>query len=606
MYGANTIFENIQFEIKNTEKIALVGRNGCGKTTLLKAIAGVEELERGEIHKMNGIRIGYLAQATFEHDEALVKEELEAAFSHLKEMERELAKLTAKMAEDHSEEVLNAYARLQQRFEEAGGYIYESEMMNVFTRFGFQESDLTRTIGSFSGGQKTRLAFVKLLLSKPDILLLDEPTNHLDIDTIEWLEGYVKRYPKAVVMVSHDRMFLDDVADVVYELEYGVMRRYPGNYTHYIHTKKSDLEQQKSAYARQQKEIQRMEELIEKFRYKKNKAVFAQSKIKYLERMERVEDPKKEARSFHARFEPRVRGGKRVLEVADLVIGYDQPLCTVNLEIMQKQRIAIIGPNGKGKSTFVKTLMKSIPALSGSFLLGHQIEVGYFDQELAQFDTTKTVLEEVWDDFSDLTQSEVRTALGCFLFSGEDVFKTVDCLSGGEKVRLSLVKLMLSHPNFLIMDEPTNHLDLAGKEALEASLQDYEGTMLFVSHDRYFISKLATAILVIDEGKATYYPLTYAEYSNKTLIETETKEIETTKPKPTKPINYASKIKKLEAMIAKKEEELEALRELRFEPEYYHDYQKMNELDSTIDDIHNEIEHLMTQWEEYSEQQERS
>ena len=266
MYGANTIFENIQFEIKNTEKIALVGRNGCGKTTLLKAIAGVEELERGEIHKMNGIRIGYLAQTTFEHDEALVKEELEAAFSHLKEMERELAKLTAKMAEDHSEEVLNAYARLQQRFEEAGGYIYESEVMNVFTRFGFQESDLTRTIGSFSGGQKTRLAFVKLLLSKPDILLLDEPTNHLDIDTIEWLEGYVKRYPKAVVMVSHDRMFLDDVADVVYELEYGVMRRYPGNYTHYIHTKKSDLEQQKSAYARQQKEIQRMEELIEKFR----------------------------------------------------------------------------------------------------------------------------------------------------------------------------------------------------------------------------------------------------------------------------------------------------------------------------------------------------
>lgn len=605
-YGANTIFEDIQFEIKNTEKIAVVGRNGCGKTTLLKAIAGVETLDRGDIHKMNDVTIGYLAQTTLDHDEALVIDELEHVFDYLKKMEKQLQALTDKMTYDHSEETLDAYAKLQQRFEEAGGYTYHSEMMTIFTRFGFVEEDLQRPISSFSGGQKTRLAFVKLLLSKPDILLLDEPTNHLDIDTIEWLENYVKRYPKAVVIVSHDRMFLDDVVDVVYEIEYGIMRRYPGNYTNYVNTKKSDLEQQKSAYMRQQKEIQHMEELIEKFRYKKNKAAFAQSKIKYLERMDKIEDPKKEQATFHARFEPRVRGGRRVLEIKDLEIGYDHPLCSITMEIMQGERIAVIGPNGKGKSTLMKTLMQQIPALHGSFLLGHQIEIGYFDQELAQFDTNKTVLEEVWDDFSDLTRTQVRTALGCFLFSGDDVFKTVDCLSGGEKVRLSFVKLMLSHPNFLMMDEPTNHLDLAGKEALEDSLQDYEGTMLFVSHDRYFISKLATAILVIDEGRAEFYPLRYHEYMNKEPIVTTTPvKVEKESSRPVRTINYSKEIKKLEKKIADKEEELESLRELRFEPEYYHDYHKMNELDGQIDDVHNEIEQMMSLWEEYSEASEQ-
>lgn len=604
-YGANAVFENIQFEIRNTEKIAVVGRNGCGKTTLLKVIAESEPLDGGEIHKESGLRIGYLAQTTFANDDAIVEDEMESAFDDIKALGKRLDELSEKMVYDHSEAVLNAYADVQQRYEEMGGYTYRSEMMTIFTKFGFQEEDLKRTISSFSGGQKTRLAFVKLLLSKPDVLLLDEPTNHLDIETIEWLEGYVKRYPKAVVVVSHDRMFLDDVVDVVYEIEYGVMRRYPGNYTNYVNVKKSDLEQQKSAYVRQQKEIQRMEELIEKFRYKKSKAAFAQSKIKYLDRMERIEDPKADERSFHARFEPSVRGGKRVLEVQDLTIGYHEPLCTVNLEVMQSERVAIIGPNGKGKSTFMKTIMEQIPALSGSFLLGHQIEIGYFDQELAQFDTNNTVLEEVWNDFPDLNRTEVRTALGCFLFSGEDVFKTVDCLSGGEKVRLSFVKLMLSHPNFLVMDEPTNHLDLAGKEALEESLQDYEGTMLFVSHDRYFISKLATAILVIDEGKAVYYPMTYQDYMNKDKQKEETpkagNEKKETKGKPQRYINYGKEVSKLEKKIAEKEEELEALRELRFEPEYYHDYQKMQELDANIDDVHNEIEHFMQLWEEYSE-----
>ena len=600
-FGADVIFEDIQFEIRNTEKIAIVGRNGCGKTTLLKVIADIEHLDKGEIHAESALTIGYLAQTTFSNENALVEDELEHAFDKVKELGKQLELATTQMSEDPSEENMNRFANLQQRFEEMGGYTYHSELMTIFTKFGFQEEDLKRSIATFSGGQKTRLAFVKLLLSKPDVLLLDEPTNHLDIDTIEWLEGYVKRYPKAVVLVSHDRMFLDDVVDVVYEIEYGVMRRYPGNYTNYVNAKKSDLEQQKSAYVRQQKEIQRMEELIEKFRYKKNKAAFAQSKIKYLDRMDRIEDPKSDEKTFKARFTPNVRGGKRVLEVKDLTIGYDHPLCTVNLEVMQGQKVAIIGPNGKGKSTLMKTLMQQIPPLSGGFLLGHQIEIGYFDQELAQFDTTNTVIEEVWKDFPDLNRTEIRTALGCFLFSGDDVFKTVDCLSGGEKVRLSFVKLMLSHPNLLMMDEPTNHLDLIGKEALEDSLSEYEGTMLFVSHDRYFISKLATAILVIDDGKATYYPLTYNEYMHKEPIQVVSAKEVKVEEKPKRQINYGKEISKLEKKIEVKEKELEDLRELRFDPEYYHDVKKMDALDAQIDDVHNEIEHLMEQWEEYSE-----
>lgn len=603
-YGANSIFENIQFEIRNNEKIAVVGRNGCGKTTLFKVIAGIEELESGDIHQESQTRVGYLAQTTFENEEIKVEDELKKAFEGIHELEIQMHKLSERMAHDSSEDVLSAYAQAQHRYEEMGGYTWESDMKTIFTKFNFDEEDLKRTISTFSGGQKTRLAFVKLLLSKPDILLLDEPTNHLDLTTIEWLEGYVKRYPKAVVLVSHDRMFLDDVVDVVYEMEFGLMARYPGNYSHYIEVKDSDMERQKGAYIRQQKEIQHMEELIEKFRYKKNKAAFAQSKIKFLDRMERIEDPKSDTRTFKARFTPRIRGGKRVLETKDLTIGYDKPLCSVNLEIMQGDKIAVLGPNGKGKSTFVKTIMNNIPALSGSFLMGHQIEVGYFDQELAQFDRNNDVIEEIWNEYPDLNRTQVRTALGCFLFSGDDVFKTVDCLSGGEKVRLSFVKLMLKNPNFLILDEPTNHLDLAGKEALEVSLRDYEGTMLFVSHDRYFISQIANKILVIDEGKATLFNMNYADYTqkdqykrNESLNKAEIKE----KPVYVKSINYQKEVKKLEKQIEMLENDLEDLREKRFLPEFYHDYHKMNELDSSIDDKHNEIENLMKLWEEYSE-----
>jgi ATP-binding cassette subfamily F protein 3 len=404
-------------------------------------------------------------------------------------------------------------------------------------------------------------------------------------------------------------MFLDRVVDVVYDLEYGKMTRYTGNYTSYVQQKQNSLERQQAAYNRQQKDIERLEALIEKFRYKKNKAAFAQSKIKYLDRMEKI-DPVKAAddRTFHAVFTPRIKGGERVLETDRLAVGYDRPLCTVTMELRRGDRVAIIGPNGTGKSTLVKTLMRLLPPLGGSMLFGHQIETGYFDQQLAQFSSGKTVLEELWDEYPDLDRTTIRSVLGQFLFSADDVFKTVDVLSGGEKVRLALARLLLQHANFLILDEPTNHLDIPGKEALEEALSGFTGSILFVSHDRYFISRLATSLLVMEDGNAEYYPLTYAEYEeyrkgNDVLPAAPAeKPAEETAPaeKRLSPEGMRRQIEKIERKITEKEALLEEKRALRYEPEYYQDFRKMNELDEEIDQIHNDLANLMETWEKLS------
>ena len=606
-YGADTVFSNIQFEVRDTEKIAIVGRNGCGKSTLLKVIEGELSLDKGIIHKMNGIRIGSLKQEVFRDEHRVLKDELMSVFDDLIELQHQLDELTEQMALDYSDKIMERYAMLQHQFEERGGYTYQSELMNVLTRFGFDESDLLRTVGTFSGGQRTRLAFVKLLISKPDILLLDEPTNHLDLETIKWLEGYIKRYPKAVVVVSHDRAFLDEMADVVYEIEFEEMTRYTGNYTSFVQQKKINQESLEKTYRNQQKEIERLNALIEKFRYKKNKAAFAQSKIKYLERMDKVELSANDDKKFKARFQCARKGGKNVLEVKDLSIGYDHSLAEINLKVMQSQRIAIIGKNGHGKSTFVKTLMGLVEPLAGEIMYGHQIDTGYFDQQLIEFNEDKTVLEEVWNENPDMSMSEVRTLLGSFLFSADDVFKSVQVLSQGEKVRLYLCKLVLKKANFLILDEPTNHLDILGKEALEDALLDYDGTILFVSHDRYFIRKIASSILKIEDGSAQFYPYSYDEYLEEVnpVIEAasfkkkRTKTSEKTVQKTRKP--SPSDMKKMEAKIEAKEEELELLRELRFEPEYYQDSNKMNKLDDQIDDLVNEVSNLMKTWEEMME-----
>ncbi|MCF0110211.1 MAG: ABC-F family ATP-binding cassette domain-containing protein, partial [Erysipelotrichaceae bacterium] len=381
---------------------------------------------------------------------------------------------------------------------------------------------------------------------------------------------------------------------------------YVGNYTSFVEQKKADIERQNRAYARQQKDIERLEELIEKFRYKKNKAAFAQSKIKYLDRMEKVEKATNpDEKTFHARFTPKTKGGKHVLTIDHLVVGYDRPLCEVTTEILSGQKVAIMGANGTGKSTLIKTLMGLVEPLSGAYLYGHQIETGYFDQQLAQFNSGKTVIEELWDEYPDLDRTAIRTVLGQFLFSADDVFKSVDVLSGGEKVRLSFAKLLLQHSNFLMLDEPTNHLDIPCKEALEESLKDFEGTLLFVSHDRYFVKQLATSLIFIDEDKVTYYPYGYEAYMQERKGEpvalVPKKEKKEEQPKPVRPINVKKELAKVEKQIDEKEALLEDWRQLRFEPEYYHDYRKMNELDEAIDDLHNEIENLMTRWEELSE-----
>ena len=597
-FGSQEVFENVTFTINEKDKIALVGRNGCGKTTLIKCLMGELNLDSGTISKTRTSTIGMLSQVVFENEAATIQEIMDEVFAPIYQLQAQLEAAQHALSYDTSEKAYATLERLTNEFENLGGYTIHSEMMNVLTQFGFTEADLNRSINTFSGGQKTRIGFAKLLLSKPDLLFLDEPTNHLDLPTIQWLEGYLKKYDKALVLVSHDRMFLDRIVDQVYEIEYAQLTCYKGNYTSFVEQKKKNFELQSKRYAIQQKEIQRLEALIEKFRYKATKAAFAQSKIKYLDRLDRIEDPRKsDDKQFKAEFSCARQGGKTVVEIDELTVGYDQPLFTWSTNILKGQRIALIGPNGCGKSTFLKTLIGKLEPLSGSFLLGHQIDIGYFDQANAQLSSNKTVLDELWDDYPMMSQTEIRTVLGRFLFSADDVFKSVSSCSGGEKVRLALAKLMLEKGNFLILDEPTNHLDIVGKETLEECLMNYPGTILFVSHDRYFIEKIATSIASIENGSVTLVEKFAINPGNSK----NTKEKEETKKVEEKPriilINIEREIKKIEEQLEIANEELEQLRELRYEPEYYQDASKMQALDERIDDKHNEIVHLEDKWQ---------
>ena len=600
-FGANDVFENIDFTVNENERIALVGRNGSGKTTLLKVLTGECELSSGQLIKANKISISYLKPNALALSEDTIGEVFDQVFAKLKDLEKQMEELSDAMKEDPDEKLINKYSALQEEYKYLGGYTYQSEMLSVLAGFGFKESDLERKVSSFSGGEKTKIAFASLLLAKPDLLLLDEPTNHLDLSTIEWLENYLAKYKKAMVIVSHDRMFLDKTVNVVYELEYGSIRRYAGNYSSFVEQKKNDLIRQESAYRRQQKDIKRLEELIEKFRYKKNKAAFAQSKIKYLERMERIEDPKKaDTKAFKAKFVCGVRGGKNVLSLDHFEVGYDKPLANVSLEIKRGDRICVMGDNGTGKSTLLKSIIGETKPLGGYMMLGHQIQIGYFDQNLANFHNGNTVLEELWNEHPDLDMFKIRSVLGAFLFTADEVFKEVDVLSGGEKVRLSLAKLMMKKANFLILDEPTNHLDIISKEALENALNEYDGTILFVSHDRYFIRKIATSCLVIDTDKVTYYPDGYKDYIDAKVKEAPEKVKEEKNEVPLKELKQKPKynIKRLENEISLMEDILEDKRALRYEPEYYQDMKKMAELDDEIDEIHNKIHALEEKWEE--------
>ena len=605
-FGANDVFENIDFVVNENEKIALVGRNGCGKTTLLKVLMGEVELSSGQLIKSNKVKVGYLNQNSLIDCHNNVRDELLTVYKDLLDKEKRLNELSEKLKVEHSDKLINEYSTLEEEFKMQGGYTYNSEMETILFGFGFKKEDLEKNVSDFSGGEKTKLAFVKLLLSKPDLLLLDEPTNHLDLSTIEWLENYLSKYKKAIVLVSHDRIFLDKIVNSVYELEYGRLKKYAGNYSKYVEQKKIDFEKDSEAYVRQQKEIKRLEELIEKFRYKKNKAAFAQSKIKYLDRMEKLDDPKKaDTKAFKATFKCAVKGGKSVLNMDHFKVGYDKPLFEVTHEILRGQRVCVMGDNGCGKSTLLKTITGLIPSLGGYMLLGHQIDIGYFDQNIVAFKNGNTVLEELWNEYPNKDMYEIRSTLGAFLFSSDEVFKEVSVLSGGEKVRLELAKLMLKNANFLILDEPTNNLDIVSKEALEKALQNYDGTILFVSHDRYFIKQVATSCLVVSDGKVTYYEDGYKDYidtnkkvENKEVVK-EKVDLKVVKARP----KY--NLRKIEEEISDLENLLEEKRALRFEPEYYQDSRRMQELDEEIDDIHNKIHAAEEKWEIAMEESEK-
>lgn len=521
-YGAETIIEDVNFDIHDHEKIAIVGRNGCGKTTLLKLIAGditmanIDSDETCGISMAGSQKIGYLRQISFEDQEISVENEILKVFEPVFACERRMKELTDIMETDHDQKWMYEYSSLQDQMEAMGGYTYRRDMETMFQKFGFDLKDITRPIGTFSGGQQTKVAFIKLLLSRPDIMLLDEPTNHLDLPTIEWLEGYLKSYNKAVVIVSHDRMFLDRIIDVTYEIEYHRIKRYPGNYTTFMKLKEEAALKQEKDYEEQQKEIKRLTEWIEKWKNTPTKVASVHSKEKQLEHMVLIEKPRRfDTKAFRGQFLPRTTSYTDVLTLKALEIGYDHVLSKVSFTLKKGERVAIIGENGKGKSTLLKTLMGQIPPLGGSYTVGTGVEVGYFDQQAAVAESMypdKTVLNDFWDMYPTLKEVEVRNALGSFLFTGEEVFKTLGQLSGGEKVRLALCKMFKMRPNLLILDEPTNHMDLIGKEALENMLKNYTGTILFVSHDRYFIKEIATGMLDFKQDKTVFYDCGYEEY----------------------------------------------------------------------------------------------
>lgn len=651
-FGDDVILHSIDFEIRNTEKIAIVGRNGCGKTTLLKLISGevdMEKLDSDEsafIAKAGNPEIGYLKQIAFDDPEVTLEQEVRKCFVKMDQRKAELERAAAELEHDYSDEKVARYTAMEEAFKDDGGYYYEKEFEVMIRKFGFSDEERKKPIRDFSGGQQTKIAFIKLLLSKPDILLLDEPTNHLDVTTIEWLEGYLKSYPKAVVVVSHDRMFLDNVVDVVYEIEYGTARRYPGNYTNFVERKKENYDKQMKDHIAQQKEIERLQRIVTRFKGKPTKTSMAQSKQKAIDRMVIIEAPDKyDNKTFHANFQPEKETGNDVLYTTDLAIGYDHPLSVVSLDLKKGEKLGILGGNGLGKSTFLKTIVGKIPALSGDYRFGTNVQIGYFDQQMAMYNSNKTVLDDFWDEYPNLTETEARNALGAFLFSGEDVFKNVNMLSGGEKVRLALCKILKTRPNVLVLDEPTNHMDIVGKETLESMLKDYTGTLIFVSHDRYFVKKVATQLLVFEDGTTNLYQFGYEQYQEKLDREAEESRnvyrgnavfggvISQNGGNGAESGNTASgnadgdagtsgsgnsakayynpgkerskvqkKVKKAEEDLAVKEEKLDELKEELLRPEYQSSYSKLTEIQNQIDALEEEILEDMEAWEELSSQ----
>lgn len=623
--NGETILESINLEINEKSHIGVVGKNGAGKTTLLQCIVDNSLLEEGtddtsfQVIKQGNPSIGYLRQIEL-NDNNTMLEEVRKPFRDIIKIEDRLEELVREMNTKDDIKLVEEYTSLEEKFQNMGGYTYRKEYEILIKKFGFKDSDKFKYLKEFSGGEKTKIAFIKMLLNKPDILLLDEPTNHLDIDTVEWLEEYLKSYKKAIVVVSHDRMFINNIVDTIYDISYGALTKYSGNYDYYEKQKQLNYEKALKDYEFQRKEIERLTRIYERFRSKPSKAKMAMSRLHQLEKMDILERPNKiEAITFKTNMDNIVMPSRDIFILDNLGVGYDRVFYKLNLYIRRGDKLGIIGPNGLGKSTILKTLVGLIPSLGGSFTVGHNVSIGYFDQNLAMLDEKHTVLEEFMAKFPKVSEYEARCSLGSFLFKGDDVLKKIEVLSGGERVRLQLCKILYTKPNVLILDEPTNHLDIVGREYLESILNEYQGTVLFVSHDRYFISKVATSLLVLAKDDYHLFKGNYKEYleslkgqnidnntskniddysKNKSDVLNESK-------KKLNTYNLGKEINKLEREIKKLEERIKSLEESLYLEEVYSDYDKLNQVNNAIKEDKERLEELNTKWLELMETSER-
>ena len=624
-FGAEILFENIHLEIQTGARIALVGRNGAGKSTLLKIIAGIEAPDVGNIAKNKTATLGYLAQDTGLDSTETVWNEMLKAFEEVRLMEQRMRDLEVFISEGTPDtpayqSFLKEYDKLQHDFSNKNGYSYENEIRSVLHGFKFDPSFYEQRIDTLSGGQKTRLALARMLLQHPDILILDEPTNHLDIETLAWLENYLQSYTGALLIVSHDRYFLDKVATEVYELSRKKMRHYKGNYSKYLDMKAEQLASDWKAYEKQQTEINKLEDFVARNLVRASTTKRAQSRRKALEKMERLDRPQGDEKQAHFLFNVAKPSGNVVLQVEDAAIGYDGTVLSepINLDIRRQEAIALVGPNGIGKSTLLKSIIQQLPFIRGKETLGTNVSIGYYDQGQAELHTNKTILAELWDEHPTVPEKDIRSILGAFLFSGEDVEKTIPLLSGGEKARVALAKLAMNQENFLILDEPTNHLDIDNKEVLENALIDYEGTLLFVSHDRYFINRIATKVIELSESGSKVYLGDYDYYLEKKKEEEEIAELlaaeqpEVSTPSTNKSTYFQSKeqqkimrslqrkITQIEEDMAQLEETVDELEQQMVSPAVLDDHVKLNELNQALDEAHQLQEEKLSEWENLS------
>lgn len=619
-YSGENIFSNVKFEVKSNDRIAIVGRNGAGKTTLMKILAGTEDYDSGNLSMSKNIKLGYLTQQMTLNAEGTVYEAMKKPFLHLEKMQQELDKIALYLSEeshnahtDAYQEKLTSYEKLQQQFEVQDGYLYETKIKTVLTGLNFKPEDFDQKIDTFSGGQKTRLALAEMLLHNPDLLLLDEPTNHLDMDTTTWLENYLTTYDGAIVIISHDRYFLDKVVNTVYDVALGQVQKYIGNYSKFIEQRDQFYEKMQAQYERQQAEIKRLETFVQKNITRASTSGMAKSRRKVLEKMTKIDIPKQDDHSMNLRFNIQKETGNDVLRIDDLAIGYDTPLAEhLNLDIKKQDAVAFIGPNGIGKTTLIKTIAKQLTALHGDIKYGANLSIGYYDQKQAEFSSNNTVLEELWQYYPTMPEKDIRTVLGRFLFVQDDVKKIINDLSGGEKARLQLAKLSLEENNVLILDEPTNHLDIDAKEVLEDALIHYPGTLLFVSHDRYFINKIATKIFQMTDKGGKLFLGDYSYFIEKeeerlaheSLIEQESKQItkETTnddfKANQKERRKLERQLESTEKDIQHLESQISSIEERLTQPEIFNDHEKSHALNEELITLNQTLEQKVEQWTE--------